>query len=48
MARFVKQYANLADIVGDAARRYVTEVRGGVFPTAEHTFTSDSALRPPQ
>ena len=40
MQRFVKQYANLAKIIGDAATAYVDEVRMGIFPTDQHTFTS--------
>ncbi len=41
MQRFVKQYANLAKVIGDAAARYVEEVRRGEFPTAEHTFPTN-------
>jgi 3-methyl-2-oxobutanoate hydroxymethyltransferase len=44
--RFVKQYANLAQVIGDAAATYVDEVRRGAFPTAEHTFSTESAPRP--
>ncbi len=40
VTRFVKQYANLAQILSDAAGAYVDEVRSGSFPAAEHTFTS--------
>jgi 3-methyl-2-oxobutanoate hydroxymethyltransferase len=36
--KFVKKYANLAQVIGDAAARYREEVRGGAFPSAEHTF----------
>jgi 3-methyl-2-oxobutanoate hydroxymethyltransferase len=36
--RFVKRYADLAGVLGEAARRYADEVRNGEFPTAEHTF----------
>jgi 3-methyl-2-oxobutanoate hydroxymethyltransferase len=38
--RFVKPYANLAKIIGDAAAAYVDEVRTGIFPGEEHTFAS--------
>jgi 3-methyl-2-oxobutanoate hydroxymethyltransferase len=38
MQRFVKQYANLAQVIGEAASAYVNEVQSGVFPDAEHTF----------
>jgi 3-methyl-2-oxobutanoate hydroxymethyltransferase len=40
MQRFVKQYANLAKIVGDAATAYVDDVRNGTFPSEQHTFAS--------
>jgi 3-methyl-2-oxobutanoate hydroxymethyltransferase len=36
--RFVKRYADLADVLADATRRFADEVRDGVFPAAEHTF----------
>ena len=38
MPRFVKRYADLAGILGEATRRYAEEVRDGAFPSAEHTF----------
>src|SRR5215204_679126 len=40
MQRFVKQYANLAKIIGDAAAAYVEDVRSGTFPSEQHTFGS--------
>ena len=40
MQRFVKQYANLAKIIGDAAAAYVDDVRNGTFPSEQHTFAS--------
>lgn len=39
--RFVKKFANLAQVIGDAAVRYRDEVRAGAFPAAEHTFSSE-------
>ncbi|MEU0550126.1 3-methyl-2-oxobutanoate hydroxymethyltransferase [Micromonospora sp. NPDC005979] len=36
--RFVKRYADLADVLTDATRRFAEEVRSGEFPAAEHTF----------
>ena len=39
--KFVKKYANLAQVIGEAATRYREEVRGGAFPSAEHTFSSE-------
>ncbi|RYB90015.1 3-methyl-2-oxobutanoate hydroxymethyltransferase [Nocardioides oleivorans] len=38
MARFVKQYADVHQILLDAARAYADDVRGGTFPGPEHTF----------
>ncbi|MBN9629059.1 MAG: 3-methyl-2-oxobutanoate hydroxymethyltransferase, partial [Actinobacteria bacterium] len=36
--RFVKQYADLKGILSDAARAYKDDVKGGQFPTEEHSF----------
>jgi 3-methyl-2-oxobutanoate hydroxymethyltransferase len=38
--RFVKQYADLAKILSDAAAAYVDDVRNGTFPSEQHTFAS--------
>jgi 3-methyl-2-oxobutanoate hydroxymethyltransferase len=38
MARFVKQYADVHQVLLDAARAYADDVRGGTFPGADHTF----------
>jgi 3-methyl-2-oxobutanoate hydroxymethyltransferase len=37
--RFVKRYADLAGVLSDAAEQYAREVREGVYPTAEHSFS---------
>jgi len=37
MPRFVKRYADLHGVLAQAATAYVTEVREGQFPAAEHT-----------
>ena len=37
--RFVKQYAELAPVIGDAIERYATEVREGSFPDEQHGYT---------
>ncbi|MFC5994928.1 3-methyl-2-oxobutanoate hydroxymethyltransferase [Pseudonocardia hispaniensis] len=37
--RFVKPYADVGGILLDAARRFGDEVRGGVYPDAEHSYT---------
>lgn len=36
--RFVKQYAQLRQTLGDAARAYAEDVVGGAYPAAEHSF----------
>ena len=36
--RFVKQYADLRGVLGQAARQYAADVRDAAFPTAAHSF----------
>jgi 3-methyl-2-oxobutanoate hydroxymethyltransferase len=36
--RFVKRYANLGTLIGDAITAYCRDVRDGRFPAAEHSF----------
>ncbi|MEU9126646.1 3-methyl-2-oxobutanoate hydroxymethyltransferase [Kitasatospora sp. NPDC048540] len=36
--KFVKQYANLRAVLGEAAREFAAEVTAGTFPAAEHSF----------
>jgi 3-methyl-2-oxobutanoate hydroxymethyltransferase len=38
LARFVKQYADLRSVLGDAARRFADDVSAGDFPGEEHAF----------
>src|SRR5690242_19222605 len=38
MPRFVKQYADLAGVLTEATKQFAAEVRGGEYPTSEHTF----------
>lgn len=38
-ARFVKNFMQGADSIADAIKCYVTEVKNGSFPAAEHTFS---------
>lgn len=38
LPRFVKQYARLHEVLGDAAKSFADEVVGGVYPAAEHSF----------
>ncbi len=37
-AKFVKKYAAVGDLLGEAARAYADEVVGGTFPAAEHSY----------
>jgi 3-methyl-2-oxobutanoate hydroxymethyltransferase len=43
--RFVKQYANLAVQAREAVAGFVSEVRDGSFPDADHSFPSELDLR---
>jgi len=36
--RFVKRYADVANVLSDAASRFADDVRNGQFPAAEHSF----------
>ncbi|MFD3541807.1 3-methyl-2-oxobutanoate hydroxymethyltransferase [Streptomyces sp. NPDC058662] len=38
LPRFVKQYANLRQTMGDAAKAFAQDVVGGTFPQEEHAF----------
>lgn len=43
--KFVKQYDNIGERIDIAFKRYIDEVRDGVFPAKEHTFkVSDDVL----
>jgi 3-methyl-2-oxobutanoate hydroxymethyltransferase len=37
--RFVKQYTELATLIGDAVERYATDVRDRSFPEDRHAYT---------
>ncbi|GAA1104160.1 3-methyl-2-oxobutanoate hydroxymethyltransferase [Kitasatospora arboriphila] len=37
--KFVKQYADLRAVLGDAAREFAAEVTAGTFPAPEHSFS---------
>jgi len=37
-AKFVKRYADLAGVLGQAARSFASEVVGGEFPDADHSY----------
>jgi 3-methyl-2-oxobutanoate hydroxymethyltransferase len=45
--RFVKKYANLAHVIGEAATRYRDEVRAGAFPDEEHSFSAEKPAPKP-
>lgn len=36
--KFVKRYANCAEIITNAAKNYITEVKSGAFPDKDHSF----------
>jgi len=44
--RFVKRYAHLATVIGEAAARFRDEVRGGAFPAEEHSFAMTPEPKP--
>ncbi len=41
--RHAKQYAVLGETIREAVRSYISEVQGGEFPTAAHSFEMDDA-----
>ncbi len=45
--KFVKRFADLASVIGEAASKYRDEVRGLSFPAAEHSFASDPPRHAP-
>jgi 3-methyl-2-oxobutanoate hydroxymethyltransferase len=36
--KFVKKYCNVAEMVTNAMKAYIADIRGGQFPTAEHCY----------
>ena len=36
--KFVKRYANVADIIDKAAKEYINDVKAGTFPDDAHSF----------
>jgi 3-methyl-2-oxobutanoate hydroxymethyltransferase len=45
VAKFVKQFANLSPLIGDALNQYKAEVEAGTFPAPEHAYAiSDEVL----
>ena len=43
MPTFVKQYANLAQVLADATRAFREDVQSGLYPSSEHSYTEDTA-----
>ncbi len=41
--RFVKRYANLAEVISRAATEYAEEVRAGTFPGPEHEYSANGS-----
>jgi 3-methyl-2-oxobutanoate hydroxymethyltransferase len=37
-AKFVKEYANVANVLGEAAGQFADEVRSGAYPTPAHEY----------
>jgi 3-methyl-2-oxobutanoate hydroxymethyltransferase len=38
--KFLKKYANLDEVIGNALEAYDKDVKSGIFPAAEHSFSS--------
>jgi 3-methyl-2-oxobutanoate hydroxymethyltransferase len=38
LARFVRPYANLHQVITDAVTRYADDVRNGTYPSAEESY----------
>lgn len=43
--KFLKVFANLGEEIQNATQEYISEVRAGTFPAAEHSFKSKKRLR---
>lgn len=43
-AKFVKEYANLHEVITNAVKAYISEVQERKFPAAEHSFKMDEAV----
>jgi len=41
--KFVKQYANVSAIIGDAIREFSSDVQNGLFPASQHTYEMEEA-----
>jgi 3-methyl-2-oxobutanoate hydroxymethyltransferase len=45
--RFVRRYADLAGVIGEAARRFAADVRDGSYPDAGETYSSPAPVPAP-
>ena len=42
--KFVKQYASVGQIMKDAIKEYINDVKNSAFPADEHTFKIDDSI----
>ena len=42
--KFVKQFANIGEVMKTAVKQYIEEVQSGAFPAAEHEYTVDDSV----
>ena len=42
--KFVKKYAQVGEIMGDAFGKYIDEIKTGVFPDESHSYKIDDAI----
>jgi len=45
-AKFVRKFANLRNVISDAASQYASEIRAGTFPTEAETYSADKTATP--
>jgi len=46
LPKHAKRYAHLAEAIGGAVRDYLTEVQGGLFPTAKESYGLEAKPAP--
>mgnify|MGYP000991520931 CR=1 FL=1 len=42
--KFVKAYENIGELIKSSVKKYVEEVKSGVFPSGEHAFSMDAEI----
>ncbi len=42
--KFVKQFANVGEVMKDAFRTYIEEIQDGTFPAEEHSYKIDDEV----